>query len=167
MELGALICTPGTPDCERCPIAGHCRAQASGTAALRPLRSRRRPPRLLPLLAAGLALPDGRLLLVQSPTRGLFGGLWSFPMLPRGRETERRLQKQLGIEIRLQEKLAELDHFLTHRHLSVWLFRGALSGPELSLSGYQGHCFVAPGAAPTDLGLSSLARKLWRIATDK
>src|SRR5690606_6704408 len=24
MELGALVCTPRSPDCERCPIAEHC-----------------------------------------------------------------------------------------------------------------------------------------------
>lgn len=30
MELGALVCTPRSPDCERCPIAEHCAWRAAG-----------------------------------------------------------------------------------------------------------------------------------------
>ena len=30
MELGALVCIPGTPHCEECPLADLCRGYAAG-----------------------------------------------------------------------------------------------------------------------------------------
>ncbi|WKX71824.1 A/G-specific adenine glycosylase [Streptomyces sp. XD-27] len=33
MELGALVCTARTPDCARCPIAGHCAWRRAGSPA--------------------------------------------------------------------------------------------------------------------------------------
>src|SRR5262249_52874823 len=40
MELGALVCTPRSPDCGACPLAAGCRARATGQAASLP---RKRP----------------------------------------------------------------------------------------------------------------------------
>jgi A/G-specific adenine glycosylase len=44
MELGAVICTPREPACERCPIAADCTAAAEGRTAELPVRRPRRPP---------------------------------------------------------------------------------------------------------------------------
>lgn len=41
MELGALFCTPGRPDCPHCPLAAHCKAYEAGTVALLPVRKER------------------------------------------------------------------------------------------------------------------------------
>src|SRR5690606_3134373 len=43
MELGALVCTPRSPSCERCPVPTHCAARLAGTQAERPAK-RKRPP---------------------------------------------------------------------------------------------------------------------------
>lgn len=40
MELGALVCTPRSPDCAHCPLAAACRARRLGIVALIPERRR-------------------------------------------------------------------------------------------------------------------------------
>ena len=41
MELGALCCTPASPDCAHCPVADACLARAAGTVDQRPLKAGR------------------------------------------------------------------------------------------------------------------------------
>ena len=43
MELGALVCTPRSPECAGCPIRGRCAALAAGTVEERPTRKVRKP----------------------------------------------------------------------------------------------------------------------------
>ena len=38
MDFGALRCTPSSPRCEVCPLAGQCLALAAGTVAARPVK---------------------------------------------------------------------------------------------------------------------------------
>lgn len=79
MELGATVCTPRSPRCDRCPIASYCRARAAGTQTERP---RPKPSKAIPEDDVGTAIvlaPDGALLLVRRPEDGLLGGLWEFP----------------------------------------------------------------------------------------
>ena len=38
MDFGALQCTPASPGCGTCPLAGHCLALAAGTVAQRPVK---------------------------------------------------------------------------------------------------------------------------------
>ncbi len=64
MELGALVCLPRAPRCKACPLAGECRARASGRPEEFP-RSRPRKASVSVRLAAGVARRRGRLVLVE------------------------------------------------------------------------------------------------------
>lgn len=83
MDLGAMVCTRTSPDCERCPVASFCRARAMGEVARYPAP---RPRKAVPLREVHLLWlkrpDDGRVLLEVRPDRGLWGGLWSLPELP-------------------------------------------------------------------------------------
>ena len=80
MELGALICTPRTPDCGACPIRKSCVAFASGTAESLP---HKKPRRKTAALAEHCAwtVHRGRILLEQQ-TGKRWRGLWKLPALP-------------------------------------------------------------------------------------
>lgn len=79
MDLGATVCTPGTPDCDRCPLFCFCDAKVQGDAADLPVLPRSHPPKVdywtVPVLRSG------NLTLVRRRTESLLNGLWSFPLL--------------------------------------------------------------------------------------
>lgn len=80
MELGATICAPRRPRCERCPLADLCRARAAGTQALRPAPKTRAP---LPRFRFLTLVAHTRThVLLQRRTERLLHGLWCFPALP-------------------------------------------------------------------------------------
>ncbi|MFI5103665.1 MAG: A/G-specific adenine glycosylase [Terriglobales bacterium] len=73
MELGALICLPGKPLCERCPVAAMCAERGAGTRT-------RQPPRKKAELRYLLAIRHGRVLLRQRPQgSSLMPGMWELP----------------------------------------------------------------------------------------
>lgn len=78
MDLGATLCTRGTPACARCPLAADCRACAGGDPGRYP---QPRPRRAIPVRETHmLMLVTGReAWLEQRPAQGIWGGLWSFP----------------------------------------------------------------------------------------
>jgi A/G-specific adenine glycosylase len=78
MDLGATICTPRSPDCPRCPIAGSCAARAEGTPERYPMKAAKpaKPRR------SGVAYwleHDGHVLLERRERRGLLGGMLGLP----------------------------------------------------------------------------------------
>ena len=78
MDLGATICRPAAPLCDRCPLAKDCRARATGAPETYPRRSpkARRPHRH----GAAFALTHaGEIALVRRPPRGLLGGMLGLP----------------------------------------------------------------------------------------
>ncbi len=82
MDLGATLCTRTRPACERCPVACSCIAHERGEQSLYPGK---KPKKTVPeYLARMLLVRDaaGRVLLERRPPSGLWGGLWSLPVLP-------------------------------------------------------------------------------------
>jgi len=85
MELGATVCTPKAPACDRCPTRAFCRATvavASGKAAAVtdfPAKAVRKPPKLVLVAAAVVEDAAGRVLLARRAARGLLAGQWEFP----------------------------------------------------------------------------------------
>lgn len=79
MDLGATLCVRTQPACSRCPLAGDCAALSAGTQEHYPGKKPRRALPVRALLFLVLHNTDGRILLLQRPPAGLWGGLWSFP----------------------------------------------------------------------------------------
>ncbi|SEL56461.1 A/G-specific adenine glycosylase [Halomonas daqiaonensis] len=79
MDLGATLCRRGTPDCGRCPFEDVCVAHARGEEKRFP---ESKPKKALPSRTTIMLLlrdREGRVLLEQRPSHGLWGGLWSLP----------------------------------------------------------------------------------------
>jgi A/G-specific adenine glycosylase len=109
MELGALICLPKNPRCQRCPAAELCRAKAWGAAERLPVKAEKKKPVVMERTI--LLITDGeRVLLHRRPKGGLLAGLWEFP----GRE-EGLLEELESVDSRPGPKAR---HVFTHR---VWL----------------------------------------------
>ena len=75
MELGALVCIPGTPHCEECPLADLCRGYAAGPGGPAACEARAQGQGKVPVTVALIESEQG-LLLQRRPARGLLAGLW-------------------------------------------------------------------------------------------
>lgn len=81
MELGALVCRPRQPDCERCPLQEACLARREGCQAELPVKSRRAPLPNRPTVVLVVTDGAGRLLCRRRGDRGMYRGLWELPGL--------------------------------------------------------------------------------------
>ncbi|HWE99605.1 MAG TPA: A/G-specific adenine glycosylase [Caulobacteraceae bacterium] len=78
MDLGATVCRPRAPACERCPWQGDCAARAGGEPQTYPRRSAKaeRPRRRGVAFVLRCA---GAVALTRRPPRGLLGGMLALP----------------------------------------------------------------------------------------
>jgi A/G-specific adenine glycosylase len=135
MELGAMVCKPGAPDCANCPLRAGCKGLAQGVAAKLPVRkTQRATPRLT--VAAGLLVQRGRVLLVQRDAGKLLGGLWEVPGGRRnGRESladtvRRTVLSDTGRDVRVGRKLCVVAHAYSHFSITLHAFLCEESGAQ-------------------------------------
>ncbi|HEX3699331.1 MAG TPA: A/G-specific adenine glycosylase [Phenylobacterium sp.] len=132
MDLGAVICRPKAPLCERCPIAGHCAALATGAPETYPRRSRKaeRPHRY----GVAYVLTRGdEVALVRRPPKGLLGGMLALPSsdwrATRWDEGEALANAPV---IAAWRPAGQVDHGFTHFTLTLQLLRAEGEAPELT-----------------------------------
>jgi A/G-specific adenine glycosylase len=78
MDLGAMICRPKAPLCERCPLEPWCAARRAGAPEAFPRKSPR-PERPRRWGAAFVLVSAGEVALVRRPPKGLLGGMLALP----------------------------------------------------------------------------------------
>lgn len=127
MELGALICTPRTPQCDICPLAKYCEANKRGLQDQLPIKIKRKP---LPHfdVTAAVIRKNGRLLIAQRPLGGRLGGLWEFPggkvepgeTLPQC--LRREIKEELGVRIKVGKPITSIEHAYTHFKITLYAF---------------------------------------------
>jgi A/G-specific adenine glycosylase len=127
MDLGALICTPRSPACPRCPLEPFCASRVLGIQNERPVASpRRETPHFI--VTAAVTLRDRLVLIARRPEAGLLGGLWEFPggKLQEGEDLpaclKREILEELGVEVRVSERLGVYKHAYTHFRVTLHAF---------------------------------------------
>jgi len=165
MDLGAAICRPKQPLCDRCPVADQCAAFQQGRPEVFPKRSPKadRPRRHG---VAWLIEQDGRIALVRRESRGLLGGMLGLPT------SEWRTEPWSDAEARAAapvtapwRDLGTIEHVFTHFALTLRVFagEGRLAGATMAdTDGLQALPSVFLKAAR--LGLSSSRREPGRAA---
>ena len=125
MDLGATVCTPGTPDCGACPLAPLCDARAAGDAEELPIKAAAAAPKAIQL-AVALVTCRGRVLLTQRKEK-LLEGLWVYPLLENAASpsaVEKGL-RALGVKAVCRENLGPARHVFTHRIWNMTIFHCA------------------------------------------
>jgi len=150
MELGATVCTPKDPDCQGCPVGEFCAAYALGDPLSYPRRRARKPRPHRHIAAAVIRRKDGKILIAQRPSDGLLPNLWEFPG---GKQEQgetlaaccrREIKEELGVRIRVGEKIARIDHAYSHYAITLHAFACLyISGRPRTL-GCQAWRWVAP-----------------------
>lgn len=114
MDLGAMICLPGTPDCAGCPLADHCMAYLQGEPDMLPVLPQKKPPRRMPVGVAVVTC-RGRVLMIRR-REALLKGLYVFPLNEESACPDDVLRR-LGVRARFVADLGAARHVFTHR---VW-----------------------------------------------
>ena len=135
MDLGAIICTPHSPDCSNCPVTTLCEAYKLGIQEERPVLIEKKP---IPhyLVAAAVIHRGDKVLIARRPSKGLLGGLWEFP----GGKVEadetlqqalaREIREELGATVTVGAELGKYKHAYTHFRVTLHAFHSELTNEE-------------------------------------
>ncbi|HOG06707.1 MAG: A/G-specific adenine glycosylase [Syntrophales bacterium] len=132
MDLGATVCTPRNPRCDGCPLRDLCPARAGGLQHVLPAVKKKAPVPERDGTAGVVTDAAGRLLIVQRPAEGLLGSLWKFPGgfsrpgEPPEATLERTVREELGIRIRVGDRIGAVKQVYTHFRLTLHVFTGRI-----------------------------------------
>jgi A/G-specific adenine glycosylase len=134
MELGALICTPGTPACLLCPVRSHCQAFQEGIQSELPIKIKKKKTRNVPLVAAVLTNEKGEFLIHKRPSEGLLANMWEFPnfeihteLMTKREYFAEEFRKLFEAVADIGELVAEIDHVFSHLVWKIDAFKGTVS----------------------------------------
>jgi A/G-specific adenine glycosylase len=123
MDLGATVCRPKAPLCDRCPLAEACAARATGAPESYPRRTAKaeRPHRFG---VAYVLTREDEVALVRRPPKGLLGGMLALPTTDwrSAPFSEAEALAQAPADA-LWRGVGEVDHGFTHFTLTLRLMR--------------------------------------------
>ncbi len=170
MEIGALVCTPTSPNCPACPLAKQCETNRLGLQASIP------PPKKQPVIVSveevALVLRrDKRLLVVQRPATGRWANLWEFPhlemdLLETHAVAAGRLMERLGIVATIEREVAVIRHAVTRFRITMTCLEAAVTAGDFVAGLYpRGEWLTAPQLAERPFSVPQ--RKLARHFTPR
>jgi A/G-specific adenine glycosylase len=135
MDLGAMICTPKSPDCAHCPLSGNCQARALGIQERRPVLLPK-PPIPHHIVTAAVISRGAQVLIARRPLHGLLGGMWEFPGGKRQEAEDlkvclmREIREELGVEIETGSQIGVFRHAYTHFRVTLYAYECRLVDGE-------------------------------------
>ncbi|MBI4463128.1 MAG: A/G-specific adenine glycosylase [Acidobacteria bacterium] len=130
MELGATICLPKQPRCDRCPVQTQCRAYLDNSVERYPLRETKAQTVIRRFRLAISFDEAGRCLLVRRPQAARWmGGFWELPMWEENHphsEKPRPAGLHSPAGIRLNRRVGRFQHSITSNRLEVTVFTASV-----------------------------------------
>jgi A/G-specific adenine glycosylase len=127
MELGALICTPRSPDCAACPVATLCFARRTNRVEEFP-RPKQRAAATARRFVALLLERDGRFLVRQRPAGEVNGHLWEFPSIEVTGDHRSPPPLPAGLRMLEAKPLCVVKHSITRYRMTTEAWRAAVEG---------------------------------------
>lgn len=118
MDLGATICVPGTPSCEKCPVAALCDAYREGDAENIPELPRKNPPKVINYDLC--LIFNGNRVLMRQRTETMLQGLWIYPMIEEHHTLKQLpplVKRKISLPVTDIQAAGEAKHIFTHQ---VW-----------------------------------------------
>ena len=171
MELGALVCLPAAPDCDRCPWEPLCLARQAGMQGRIP-RPARRPATREMRGAAVVLRRAGRVLLVRRRGAGELAGMWELPGSGESeadgagsRKLAAAVRRRHGLAVAVGPRLGEVRHGILERRIRLEIFAADLRGEPPG--GRSRTRWVRPREAlEGGIALAASARKALRQVVD-
>lgn len=132
MDLGATICTPKSPSCNRCPLTEMCDAYAQDIAATLPRRAPKKPRPTRYGACFFVTRADGAVLLRKREAKGLLGGMMEVPTTPWGeiKTADADHMNDAPVKAKWAKRVGAVEHTFTHFHLILTVYVGAASARE-------------------------------------
>ncbi len=124
MELGALVCTPQNPSCDKCPLAAWCTARRENRTGELPVRKGKKKPGIRSMHYL-ISVRNGQVALRQRRGQDIWRRLYEFPLWEGREKGSLRTGKKLKEIFRLKEMplfLGHTVHLLTHRKLELYFW---------------------------------------------
>jgi A/G-specific adenine glycosylase len=123
MELGALVCTPRSPQCPICPARKLCVAFRDRRVETLPNLGKRPKPTTRKFIAFVIAR-DGKFLVRQRPAGAVNAHLWEFPNVEISGQPDAPMifQSQFGFAAREISPLATVRHSITRYRITLEAF---------------------------------------------
>ncbi len=130
MELGALVCTPRSPQCPVCPLAGSCLALKNGTIGSRPVKQGKtaQTPRWFNYLH--ITDREGRTAVCRRDGNDIWRGLYEFPLIETPSEAEFEILSLPFADFVLRGSVRMPKHVLSHRIIHAVFHR--IEVPDLT-----------------------------------
>lgn len=156
MDLGATLCTRGTPACQRCPLADGCLAYAGGEPGRYPGS---KPKREIPVRETHMLMlvTSREAWLEQRPLQGIWGGLWSFPQFD-DPEALRAWCAARALDAADIETHEVVRHTFSHFHLDITPHCLRLKNPVFSVMEVAGLWYKLHGSEA--VGLAAPVQRL-------
>ncbi len=142
MDMGATLCTRSKPACLLCPLQDDCLAHAEGRETDYPVKAKKQPKPSKFSNALLIEDIDGKILWLQRPDNGIWGGLWSLPLQfvekTAGKvNTKTAAEKTTEIDDTLlkvtsNEKVYEAEFTTAEQIINEWLAKNQLIAESVS-----------------------------------
>lgn len=159
MDLGAMVCTPKSPQCRLCPWEAECAAHAVGQEPAYPVMAPKKVKSVRHGVVFWLEDREGRVLLRRRSEKGLLGGMMEFPSTDwtTDQVSEEEQMAQSPVDGSDWSPISgEVKHTFTHFHLRLRVLRRQVSGTVLLSNGYW--------ASPADFGDYALPTVMKKVA---
>jgi A/G-specific adenine glycosylase len=153
MDLGSIVCTRTKPKCEICPLRKSCRAFLANEINRYPGK---KPLKILPVKkTVFLILKDktGKVLLEKRPSKGIWGGLWSFPEFKEENDIKNKFKGKISTLI----SHSPFRHTFTHFHLDILPIEIILKGKPMMVNENSGWIDLRK---PHSMGLAAPVKKI-------
>lgn len=144
MELGATLCRPQKPLCEKCPVQKFCAAKDHHPETL-PVKKK------MSFIAveyfALIVQNKGRVLLHKPTARSLIANMWGLPLLSDEIATA-------GLK-----KMGTVKHAITNKKITTHIYIGHQSSLQNNLNDYE---FIAPDQM-RKIPINTLSRKIMKL----
>ena len=143
MEFGARQCKPQSPICGECPLSVNCKAYATGTIKLLPVKEKKIKVRKRYFNFLVIKTNDYKTILAERKGKGIWQGLYQFPLI----ESTETISEELLPFLETSDKIkmpyknitlfnaSDIIHKLSHRelHVKFWILKTG-NAPENAIA---------------------------------
>lgn len=151
MDMGATLCTRSKPACLLCPLQDDCLAHAQGRETDYPVKAKKQPKPSKFSNALLIKDADGKILWLQRPDNGIWGGLWSLPLefvekisgkaavKNTGKNIDKKLMEanaeqplEVASNKKIYEKIYETEFTTAEQIINEWLIKNNLAAAPMN-----------------------------------